>query len=313
MKLDKLIKKYVDYRQSLGEKFKTNEAVLKKFCRSIGPSVNIKLISNKMVSDFLYRKSIITSGWFVDYNALLGFYRYAFIHNYVSNDPLPKVLPKLPRKFVPYIYSPSELKRLFDTALTYQKINSHISPYMVRTVLILTYALGLRIHETLSIELKDINIDLSCLTISDAKFYKSRLVPFNLQIKEIICTYLKWRIKNNQPQYSTAYLFIGKGHQPFNIATLQYIFKRIRKKAGIKRKDATSYQPRIHDLRHTFAVHRLTSWYRENKNIQQLLPILSVYLGHSYLASTSIYLTMTDELLYEANKRFEKYVRGEQQ
>lgn len=250
MKLDKLIKKYVDYRQSLGEKFKTNEAVLKKFSRAIGPSVNIKLISNEMVNAFLYKKPIVTSGWFVDYNALLGFYRYALVHNYVSNTPLPKTPPKPSRKFVPYIYSPSELKRLFDTALIYQKKNSHISPYMVRTVLILTYALGLRIHETLSITLKDINMVLLCLTISDAKFYKSRLVPFNLQIKEIICTYLKWRIKNNQPQYSTAYLFIGKDHEPFNMATLQQIFRQIREKAGIKREDATSYQPRIHDLRY---------------------------------------------------------------
>jgi len=69
---------------------------------------------------------------------------------------------------------------------------------------------------------------------------------------------------------------------------------------------------RLHDLRHTFAVSRLVSWYRENKNVQQLLPVLSVYMGHTYLAHTSVYLTMTDELLREANIRLEKYVKGAQ-
>jgi len=65
--------------------------------------------------------------------------------------------------------------------------------------------------------------------------------------------------------------------------------------------------PRLHDLRHTSAVHRLTSWYREGKDVQQLLPQLSVYMGHAQLAATQVYLTMTPELLHEASLRFEQY------
>jgi integrase/recombinase XerD len=60
-------------------------------------------------------------------------------------------------------------------------------------------------------------------------------------------------------------------------------------------------------LRHTFAVHRLTSWYREGADVQKLLPKVSVYLGHDHLAATQIYLSMTPELLAEANARFERY------
>ncbi len=107
--------------------------------------------------------------------------------------------------------------------------------------------------------------------------------------------------------------FIGKDKQPFNIATMQKIFERVRQKACIKRNDGSRYQPRLHDLRHTFAVNRLVSWYKENKNVQQLLPVLSVYMGHKYLAHTSVYLTMTDDLLEEAKIRFEKYAITEQQ
>jgi integrase len=71
------------------------------------------------------------------------------------------------------------------------------------------------------------------------------------------------------------------------------------------------YQPRLHDFRHTFAVSRLIAWYREGKDVQRLLPHLSTYLGHYNVASTQRYLTMTAELLQEANRRFERYALPE--
>jgi len=71
---------------------------------------------------------------------------------------------------------------------------------------------------------------------------------------------------------------------------------------------ARTIKPRRHDLRHTFSVNRLTSWYQENKEVQQVLPILSVYLGHTHLAHTSAYLTMTNQILAAANNKFEHYL-----
>lgn len=313
MKLEQLILQYIGYRKSLGEKFKTNETYLKAFCKTIGPSRHIKAVDEKRVNNFLYGSSAtITSGWFIKHSALLGFYKYALARNYVTQIPLPDILPKRPPPFVPYIYSNAELKRLFDTALTYQVNRSHIAPFMVRTVLIITYGLGLRIHETLSVTLNDIDMNNQVITIQQTKFYKSRLLPFNQQVKKIIKAYLQWRIKQNQPQTPDAYLFISKNNQPLNHWTIEGIFERIRKKAGIKRTDKARYQPRLHDLRHTFAVNRLVGWYKENRDVQQLLPVLSAYLGHKYLAHTSVYLTMTDNLLQEAKMRFEKYAKAEQ-
>ena len=314
MKLEQLVLQYIGYRKSLGEKFKTNESYLKAFCKAIGALTPVKNITEEKINGFLYSNAAtITSGWFIKHTALLGFYQYAVTRNYVTVIPLPRILPKRPPSFVPYIYSKTELKCLFNTALNYQKNRSHVAPYMVRMVLILTYALGLRIHETLSITLNDIDMDNLVITIQQSKFYKSRLVPFNPQIKDEIEKYLQWRIKQQQPQSLDAHLFIGKDKQPFNIATMQKIFERVRQKACIKRNDGSRYQPRLHDLRHTFAVNRLVSWYQENKDVQQLLPVLSVYMGHKYLAHTSVYLTMTDDLLEEAKIRFEKYAIREQQ
>ncbi len=311
MRLEKLINQYISYRKSLGEKFRTNENILRTFNNSAGPNKSIKSIDEKVVHDFLYGDQItVTSGWFVKHTALLGFYRYALTRNYVNVIPLPNILPKRPPAFVPYIYSQSELKLLFATALNYQTNKSHIHPKMVQAVLIIIYALGLRLHEALALKLGDVDLENSVIIIQQSKFYKSRLTPFNEQVKEFIHNYLQWRIQQKQPQALDAPVFVGKGNQHFTENTMRGIFKRVRKKSGIKRDDDANYQPRIHDLRHTFAVNRLTTWYQENKDVQQFLPILSTYLGHKHLAHTSVYLTMTNDLLNEANIRFEKYALG---
>ena len=310
MKLNQLITQYVRYRKSLGEKFKPNETYLKAFCSAIGPERPIKSITAGMVYRFLYGKSdAVTTGWFVKHTALLGLYQYAISRNYVTAIPLPKTLPKRPQGLIPYIYSSHELKLLFDGALVYQKNKSLIEPYMVRVSLILTYTLGLRVHETVSITLGDIDMDNLVVTIRQSKFYKSRLVPFNQQVRKLLKKFLQWRKEHGQAQHAEAYLFMGQRDKPFNADSLRGIFQRIRDCTGIKRKDGAYFQPRLHDLRHTFAVNRLLTWYRENKDVQQLLPILSVYMGHKYLAHTSVYLSMTDDLLREANARFEKYAK----
>lgn len=310
MRIHQLIEQYVRYRRSLGEKFKTNETCLKAFCSNVGPETYIRTITEQMTHRYLYGKSkTVTTGWFVKHSALLGFYQYAVTRNYVTAIPLPKTLPKRPPGLIPYIYSQQELKALFDGALTYQKNKSHIEPFAIRIFLILTYTLGLRVHETLSITLGDMDMDHQVITVQQSKFYKSRLVPFNQQVKKLLKHYLQWRKGQQQPQHAEAWLFMNQHGKPLNGYSVREIFKRIRANTGIRRTDGAYFQPRLHDLRHTFAVNRLLSWYRENRDVQQLLPILSEYIGHKYLAHTSVYLSMTDDLLREANNRFEKYAK----
>lgn len=92
-----------------------------------------------------------------------------------------------------------------------------------------------------------------------------------------------------------------------NFVSLHQIFTTIRKNAGLYFPDRGRHQPRIHDLRHTFAVNVLTNWYKSGKNVQDLLPKLSTYLGHLNVSFTSVYLTKTPTLLQEANKLFYAY------
>jgi site-specific recombinase XerD len=75
----------------------------------------------------------------------------------------------------------------------------------------------------------------------------------------------------------------------------------------VKRDDGCRFQPRLHDLRHAYAVHRVVTWYQQGADVQHLLPQLATYLGHLHIAATQRYLTMTPELLREASRRFERY------
>ena len=92
------------------------------------------------------------------------------------------------------------------------------------------------------------------------------------------------------------------------LSALQQAFRFIRGKAGIHRYDNAHYDVRLQDLRHTFATNRVAQWYREGKDVQALLPVLSTYLGHCNLDSTAVYISFTNQLLDEAGKRFQSYV-----
>jgi hypothetical protein len=100
-------------------------------------------------------------------------------------------------------------------------------------------------------------------------------------------------------------------HQRITRQTAELVYKRLREEAGVCRSMDARFQPRLHDLRHTFAVVRLVTWYREGKNVQRLLPHLTTYLGHGTIQGTTRYLTMTSELLQEASSCFERYARPE--
>ena len=121
--------------------------------------------------------------------------------------------------------------------------------------------------------------------------------------------YLRWRSEAVVSRGITDnHLFIDKRGNPVQLSALQQAFRFIREKAGIHRYDNAHYDVRLQDLRHTFATNRVAQWYREGKDVQALLPVLSTYLGHCNLDSTAVYISFTNQLLDEAGKRFQSYV-----
>ena len=307
MKLHSLITQYVTYRQSLGEKFITNGNVLKSFNRFLGRSKNLSDIKSKQVNSFLAGKGAITINWHKKHQALRGFYRYALSRGYVKSSPLPTIIPQKPQRLTPYIYNAKELKDLLDAALIYQGTRGKLVPYMVRTILLLLYGAGLRIGEVINISLADVDLTQSLLIIRETKFFKTRLVPIGTQLTQSLFLYVLWRKREGFSQDPQSPFFVRRDGKAIHYHNIDLAFRLIRKKAGVKRTDHPRYHPRLHDLRHAFAVHRLTTWYKEGADVQELLPVLSVYLGHSKLEDTSVYLTMTPALLDEAGHRFQTY------
>ena len=299
MKLPALASQYVAYKQDLGMRFHTEARTLKSFCRTMG-DVAITEITADHVHGFIAGTGPVTRFWHRKYEVLRGFYRFATARGHVDCSPLPKIIPKAPA-FVPYIYSHEELQRLLDADIYCEGSRSKLQPHTWRTLILLLYGAALRIGEALSLKLGDLDLSASILTIRESKFYKTRLVPVSPDLTSVLETYVAWRAKEHSAGSNPA-LFLTRNGAPLARCTAENVFRRLRTRAGVLRHDESRYQPRLHDLRHAAAVHRLIFWYRQGADVQRLLPQLATYLGHIHIAATQRYLTMTPELLHEASR-----------
>lgn len=314
MRLDYAIEKYIDYRRNSGEKFESEMRLLNAISKSLGKGTVLSDISRQDCIDLLYGKAAkggrISAYWHNLYAVLDGLFKWALVRNYIGINPLPSDKPQRPRPFIPYIYSTDELGLLFLNAMTYRRWFAKNHPEAIQGIIMLTYLLGLRPGETLKIEMSDVHLaNDNYILIKDTKFYKSRIVPFNDKVAEYLKNFLEWRTAKKLPLESDAKLFSDQFGNPYSLSAIQKIFTKIREKSNIYRYDGARYQPRLEDLRHTFATNRMVSWYREGKNVQDLLPVLSTYLGHCSINSTAVYISFTDALLRGASDRFESYLK----
>jgi integrase/recombinase XerD len=312
MKLQPAIEEYIAFRKSLGARFTTYQKSLRQFARLMGGERETSEVQAAEVLAFLDGSGPLTSAWHVRYHALVGFYRYALGRGYLTHSPLPTQTPKRPHIFIPYIYSREELRRLLEATTTCQQGRKILPAETFRAILLLLYGAGLRHGEALSLKLADLDLAQGILIIREAKFFKTRLIPLGKDLHQELKQYATWRREAGHSQSPESPFFVYRTGEAVHSHTLQEAFARLRKLAGIHRDDGARYQPRLHDLRHAFAVHRLTAWYQNGADVQKLLPALSTYLGHDRLAATQIYLTMTPELLRAANERFAQYVFGKE-
>jgi integrase/recombinase XerD len=307
MKLQELIAKYVAFRKSMGEDFESAESLLNTFSRRMGLDIDVRNVRAKQVQAFLTGNGPITRYWRRKYDTLHGLYRYATSRSLVTKSPLPVSVPKMPERFVPYIYTRDELRRLLDSTAVFPKYPRKLQAHTLRAILLLLYGAGLRVSESVALTLEDVDLPSAVITIRDTKFNKTRLVPLGLELNRVMAQYAASRTKAGHAQTGSAPFFVLRRGGPISVQLAEQRFKYLREHTGISRMDGARYQPRLHDLRHTFSVHRLISWYQQGADVQKLLPQLATYLGHVNIASTQVYLTMTPELLQAASQRFERY------
>ena len=307
------IGEYVAWRRAHGARFLTPARVLYRFCKRVPDHLYCDAVTERDVRQFLAGNGPLTRYRANKYSALAGLYRYAISRGHATRSPLPPAHeePRQPSSAPSHIFSREELKRLFEAIDVSRRQATRLDGDTFRTLLLILYGAGLRTSEALHLSMRDVALAHAVLTVNNTKFFKSRLVPVAPQLAEALRAYADRRSQRPLPDAMQSAFLANRDGTPVRKHNVDHAFARLLKAAGIGRKDDGRRAPCLHALRHTAAVHRLTSWYRAGADVQRLLPALSTYLGHANLDGTSAYLSMTPELLHEASVRFDRYVNGE--
>ena len=200
----------------------------------------------------------------------------------------------------PYIFSVLEVPRLLAAAGQLRPLNS-LWPHTYRTLLGLLYSTGIRIGEAFALNLEDFHPEEPSLYVAKGKFRKARWVPLSASVSGALHHYLKTRRPMRPCEPDSPLLLNHRGRRLCH-STVNIAFRRLLRQCGIRHHRDTG--PHIHDMRHTFAVHRLLAWYRDGQDVNARLPWLATYLGHVNIQSTQVYLRATAELLEQVDQRF---------
>jgi integrase/recombinase XerD len=306
MTLSAAVETYVTLKQALGAVFSVDARILRAFVRAVG-DVTLDMLTPDLCRTFCRGQGPPTRFWPRKHEALRGLFRYLVGRGHLHHSPLPEPGPRVQSTFQRYIYSQDDLQRLLAAAALPVGPRVLLQPQTFRLLLLVLSTTGLRAGEALRLRSCDVDQRDRILTIWDTKFFKSRLVPIGVPLCSALSGYA---IERTGPlaDADRSRFFVTRTGQAVSLGRLEHAFTRLLQQTRVGR-DHPGHRPRLHDLRATFAVHRLIAWYRQGADVQARLPILSTYLGHLTVAATSTYLTMTAELLAEASHRFEQYAR----
>jgi integrase/recombinase XerD len=306
MKLSDAFSLYLRARRLSGWDGSSVASVLRHFARCVGENRELSSIMSQEVQDYIDGTGPRTGYCQRKHSALLGFYRFALARGLVSTLPVPVAFPKVSQTFQPYVYSEAEFARLLDAITKREFASVKLEASTFRVLLLLLYGAGLRSSEAMHLTRADFDIEQRLLIVRETKFYKTRLVPVGPHLFQILDEYQKTYQPISNPTPRDPLLRYSNG-RALNGSCIRRAFAQLRVIADVGRSDDARYQPRLHDMRHTFAVARLTAWYKTGEDVQLLLPLLSSYLGHASISGTQVYLQMTPELLSQVAIRFERY------
>ena len=301
------VKEYLSYRRNLGYELKTEGVQLLQFahfsdtygdrgCVTIATALKWSKKSKKAnLSSCARRLNMVRR----------------FAKHQILLDPRTEVPPEglfgsFHRRPTPHIYSQQEIKALITAASNLGPAGS-LRPHTFVTLIGLLACTGLRISEALALKRQDVNLQTGVLTIRVSKFKKSRLVPLHDSAVKNLQAYVHRRDRYHRHPHSDAF-FLNEHTTPMKHQKTNHTFRQLRKNLGWTAKGQESL-PRIHDLRHTFAVQRLLQWHQEDAVIDHKIVGLATYLGHVNVTSTYWYLSAIPELMAVISKRFEQFAK----
>ncbi len=232
------------------------------------------------------------------------FTRYYIAYDPQTEIPPVRLLPYQPARSRPYIYTEEEIERLLAHALALSPQHG-LRPWTYHCLFGLLSVSGMRIGEAVHLLDDDVDLRTGLLTVRNSKFGKSRLIPIHESTQETLSRYRRRRddlLAGRRPSY----FFITSRCNHLDSGEIHRTFYKLSRQVGLRgSEDHTG--PRIHDLRHRFAIQTLIAWYRSGEEVERRLPILSTYLGHVHVADTYWYLSACPELMGHAVSLLEQH------
>src|SRR6202011_3806042 len=302
---------YLELRRGLGFKLVIDERHLRAFIAFLECRKTSHITTRLALEFATFRKNLDPRSWVQRLCAVRAFALY-----WQGFDPKTEVPPegllRYPAKRArPRFCSEAQIVRLLELARGVPPSEVHgLRPWTLYTLFGLLSVTGMRISEALHLKSADIDWAAGVLTVRLTKFGKSRLVPLHPSTVEALAAYARRRdrfLKRSGRPCSGNFFVTNRG-TAFSDNNARAAFRELLLKAGLY----TSKQggPRIHDLRHRFAVETLRRWYQAGEQVEHRLPALSTYLGHVNVAATYWYLSCTPELAAAACARVEARWKG---
>ncbi len=210
----------------------------------------------------------------------------AYLHTIdpAAEVPPPGVFPARRRRPTPYLWPQSDISRLLEGART---LRSPLRAATHETLFGLLAAVGMRVGEAIALQREDVDLGTGVVTIREAKFNRSRLVPLHPTTTDALRRYAAVRDRLC-PRPSSSAFFLSSAGTALDRGGVSKTFREITTAIGVR---TATVHPRIHDLRHSFAVHTLIGWQRSGVNVDEHIAVLSIYLGHVSPAGTYWYLS----------------------
>jgi integrase len=301
----KLAKDYLAYRRQLGYELRHVGRLLQQFARYADRNGHRGPLTVQLAIRWakLPRKAP-RSYWARRLGLVRGFAKYCAILDPDTEIPSPDAFGQGYCRITPYIYSAAEIAALVAAARKLPPRKS-LRPHTYATLFGLLACTGLRLREALNLTRLDVDWKQGLLTIRQTKFRKFRLVPLHPTAVSAMRSYAQVRDRLNPAPRTNAFFVTVRGTR-LSDATVRGAFAQLRKQLSWTGHGGRPW-PRIHDLRHTFASCKLLQWYKQGKDLDQVIAALSTYLGHVNVNNTYWYLTGVPKLLQLAGTRFEHF------
>ncbi len=284
---------FIAFKRAQGYKYYSEAKILKRFCSfAEGYGLTSPVLTRELAMDWtaprdgeaaksrLHRVSVLNQ--FSKYLELTG-HEVCILPGCHWNQG----------SFTPYIFTHAEMDKLFQAADHIRPIAQARDLHKELPVLFrLLYGCGLRVSEAVGLLCRDVDLEKGILTVREAKNGRDRLIPLSESLLKLLCDY--WE--------NTAYwlcdddfFFPAPDRTILSPNTVYQRFRKVLWSAGIPY-NGKGNGPRLHDIRHTFAVHTLQKWVETGEDLTAMLPVLSVFMGHKSMRATSRYLRLTAEV-----------------